>query len=405
MDSFSYVAIGKDGKEKKGSIEATTAEKVYNQLKAEGLIPISVSEQSMLSKDINISIGALVKPRDLSVFCRQTVGVIAAGVTIVDALAMIGEQTQNKHLSKAIIDTQVMVEKGENLANAMRAQGSKIFPPILVNMVEAGEASGSLEIAFERMASHFEKEAKLKALVKKAMVYPCAVGIVALVVLVVMMVVVIPNFESLFSSLGTELPAITVAVRDTSRFIINNWLLLLLLIFGMIGGIIYYKQTPNGELFFARLALKMPVFGNLKIKSYSARYARTISTLLAAGVPLIDAIEITAKTIENKIVRDALLHAKEEVARGIPLSDPIKASGVFPVMVGHMTKIGEETGNIEGMLSRLADYYDDEVEVATQSLTAALEPMIIIVLAAIVCVIIAAIMMPMLQMYKDMDNL
>lgn len=405
MESFGYIAIGQDGKEKKGSMEAPSREKVISALKADGLIPVSVTEQSFLNKDLNITIGKLVKPRDLSLFCRQFVGIIAAGVTVIDALEIIQEQTSNKHLKEAIKNTQTAVEKGETLAEAMRMQGEKIFPPILINMVSAGEASGSLEIAFDRMATQFEKDAKIRALVKKAMVYPCMVGIVAVIVIIVMMVVVIPNFESLFQQLNSELPAITVAVRDCSDFIIHKWYLLVAAIVVIVIGINVYRQTPSGETLFAKLALKLPIFGDLKIKTYSTRYARTISTLLSAGVPLIEALEVTAKTIENKLIREALLQAKDEVARGVPLSQPLKECGLFPPMVCHMTKIGEETGNIEDMLERLADYYDEEVEVATQSLTAAMEPMIIVVLAVVVCILIAAIMTPMLQMYKDMDNL
>ena len=404
MDSFSYVAIGMDGKEKKGSMEAASADKVMAQLKADGLLPINVETQSALSKDLNISIGNRVKARDLSLFCRQFVGILSAGVSIITALDMMSEQTTNKKLAVAIKDTQTAVEKGDNLATAMRMQG-KIFPPILINMVEAGEASGNLEIAFERMAIQFEKENRLKAMIKKAAIYPCAVGIIALIVVIVMLVVVIPKFESLFKSMGSELPIITKVIKSASDFIVAMWPILLLFLAVIIGAIIAFKKSPRGEIFFAKLALKLPIFGKLNIKTYSARYARTISTLLVAGIPLIEAIEITAKTIDNKIVRDMLLNAKTEVARGVPLSVPLKAAGIFPPMVHHMTHIGEETGNIEGMLTRLADYYDEEVEIASQGLTAALEPIIIIVLAAIVCVLIAAIMGPMLQMYNDMDNL
>ncbi len=404
MDSFSYVAIGIDGKEKKGSMEAASADKVKAQLKADGLIPVNVATQSALSRDLNITIGGGVKSRDLSLFCRQFVGILSAGVSIISALDMMSEQTNNKRLATAIRDTQIAVEKGDNLATAMRMQG-KVFPPILINMVEAGEASGNLEIAFERMASHFEKENKLKALIKKAAIYPCAVGIVALIVIIVMLVVVIPKFENLFASMGSELPLITKVIKNASDFIIAKWYFLLLALAAIIGGVIAFKRSPRGELFFSKMALKIPVFGKLNVKTYSARYARTISTLLVAGIPLIEALEMTAKTIDNKIVRDVLLNAKTEVARGVPLSVPIKASGIFPPMVHHMTHIGEETGNIEGMLNRLADYYDEEVEITSQGLTAALEPMIIIVLAGIVCLLIAAIMGPMLQMYKDMDNM
>lgn len=404
MDSFSYIAIGMDGKEKKGSMEAASADKVMAQLKSDGLLPVNVSKQSVLSKDVNISFGNSVKARDLSLFCRQFVGILSAGVSIITALDMMSEQTSNKKLGAAIKDTKVAVEKGDNLAAAMRMQG-KIFPPILLNMVEAGEASGNLEVAFERMASHFEKENRLKALIKKAAIYPCAVGVVAFLVIIVMLVVVIPNFENLFASMGSELPMLTKVIKNASDFILTKWPILLLIIVAIVGGIVTFKKSSQGELFFAKMALKVPIFGKLNVKTYSARYARTISTLLVAGIPLIEALEITARNVNNKIIHDVLIHAKTEVARGVPLSIPLKASGVFPPMVHHMTYIGEETGNIEGMLNRLADYYDEEVEVASQGLTAALEPLIIIVLAVIVCVLIAAIMGPMLQMYKDMDTL
>ncbi|MDO5521443.1 MAG: type II secretion system F family protein [bacterium] len=404
MNSFSYVAIEKDGKERKGSIEAPSEELAITQLKADGLIPLSVSAQSFMTKDLNLSFGTKVKPRDYSLFCRQILGIIAAGVNIIDALDIVAEQTENKHLRKAIKETQYGVEKGDGLAVSMRTQ-QEIFPAILINMVEAGESSGNLEIAFDRMASHFEKEAKLKAMIKKAMIYPSVVGLVAIGVIIVMMVVVVPNFENLFSQMGTELPWITRAVRNTSQFITSNILWLAGLVAAIVAGIKFYKKTPNGELLFAKMALNMPVFGKLNMKSYCSRYARTISTLLSAGIPLMDAIEITAKTIDNVVVKNTLLKAKEEVARGVPLSIPLKSSGIFPSMVCHMTKIGEETGNMEAMLERLADYYDEEVDIATQSLSAVLEPFIILFLAVIVCILIASIMSPMLQMYKDMDNL
>lgn len=404
MDSFSYVAIAKDGKEKKGSITADSDKNAIEQLKALELIPISVKEQNFLTKDINITLGSQVKPRDLSLFCRQIQGIINAGVSIIEALQIVGEQTENKALRRAINETRISVEKGNGLAVSMRSQ-SKIFPSILINMIEAGEASGSLEIAFDRMASHFEKDAKLRAMIKKAMIYPAVVGIVAIGVIIVMMLVVVPNFENLFSQMDTELPLITRIIRDLSKFITKNIVWLVLFVVAIVAGIKAYKKTPDGEERFAKMALKMPVLGKLNLKSYCSRYARTISTLLAAGIPLMDAIDITAKTIDNKIIRDVLMKARDEVARGVPLSVPLKASGVFPPMVCHMTKIGEETGNMESMLDRLADYYDEEVDIATQSLSAVIEPVIILFLAAIVCILIASIMSPMLQMYKGLDNM
>ena len=403
MANYDYTAVAANGKEKKGSMEAANADKVREALKAEGLVPITIKEQNILSKDINISIGASVKSRDLSVFCRQFGSIINAGVTVVEALQMLYEQTENKSMKNAIREVMRSVEKGESLAEGMRSQ-EKIFPQILVNMVEAGEASGKLEISFERMAVHFEKDAKLKALVKKAMIYPVVICVVAIGVIIIMMTFVIPNFMGMFEELDQELPGITLLVIGISNFMVAKWWLLLLIVAGLIAAVIYFKGTDAGRMFFGKLALKLPAFGNLTTKSSSARLTRTLSTLLTAGLPLIDAIDITARTIDNEIVKRSLMDAKDEVARGIPLSQPLEASGLFPPMVFHMMRIGEETGNIEGMLDKVADYYDEEVENATEALTAVMEPLIIVILAVVVGTIIMAIMSPMLGMYSAIEN-
>ncbi|MDF2588246.1 MAG: type secretion system family protein [Anaerocolumna sp.] len=404
MPNFTYVVIDNKGKEKKGTIEAVNEDKARANLKANGNFLISIAPQNALNKDINISFGNPIKSRDLSLFCRQFVSILSAGVPIVNALEMLMEQTENKVMSQGIKDVMASVEKGETLATAMRARG-KIFPSILINMVEAGETSGNLETAFGRMAIHFEKETKLKAQVKKAMLYPAVVGSVAVGVIFIMMIFVIPNFMGMFADMDLEMPAMTQFVIDMSDFFKKYWYVLIGIIVLAVFGIKTYKKSPSGKVIFGRLGLSMPLFGALTRKSSSARFARTLSTLLASGVSMIDALEITSRTMDNEIVRDTLASAKEDVARGIPLSEPIKKSGVFPPMVCHMTKIGEETGNMESMLDKLADYYDEEVELTTQSLTAVMEPMIIIILALVVGVLIMAIMQPMLSMYNGFDNL
>ena len=281
----------------------------------------------------------------------------------------------------------------------------KVFPDIMCSMVAAGEASGKLDIAFERMATHFEKSAKLKAIVKKAMIYPIIVMIVALVVIVVMLIKVIPAYDSMFEQLGGELPALTRAVVAVSDFIMHDWFWLIVILIGVGIAISVFKKTITGQIVFGTISRKLPVFGKMTIKQAASNYARTLSTLIYSGLPMMDALAITANTMSNYLYKQALNHAREEVAKGVSLSEPIVQSGMFPPMVGHMTKIGEETGDLEGMLSRLADYYDEEVEMATQSVIAALEPMIILVLAAIVIVIIGAVMLPMFQLYGQMDNL
>ena len=403
MAGYAYIAVDLNGKEKKGKMEAPDQERVFHTLKAEGFFPVSIKELGILNRDINIQLTNPVKPRDLGVFTRQFASILHAGVPIVSALDMLVDQTENKTLKKAVNSSLSMVEKGERLADAMRNQG-KIFPPILINMVEAGETSGNLEIALERMSTHFDKEARLKALLKKTMIYPAMLGIISVAVIILMVVFVIPSFMEMFEDMDMKMPAITMGIMAVSDFVVNRWYILVGIIALIIIGLTAFKKTYTGEVLFAKIGLKMPLFGKLKVKTASARFSRTLSTLLAAGIPLMEAIDITARIMDNIIIKKMLMDSKEEVARGVPLSIPIKASGIFPPLVYHMTKIGEDTGNMEQMLNKVADYYDEEVEVATQSLTAALEPLIIVVLAIIVGGLVLAIMQPMFSMYEQMDT-
>lgn len=404
MADFSYVIIDKNGKEKKGSMDAANEEKVKASLRAEGYIPLSVTPQNIMNKDINLTLGNPVKPRDLSVFCRQLVSILSAGVSIINALDMLSQQTENQVLSKAIKEVQIAVEKGEALADAMEAN-KKVFPNILIHMVAAGEASGNLEVVFGRMAVHFEKDTKMRAQVKKAMIYPSMVALVAVGVVFVMMIVVIPNFMGMFQDMNIEMPFMTQMIINMSNFMKSQWYIILGLIALLAVGFHAYKKSPSGQVVLGQLGLKLPLFGKIIIKSNSARFGRTLSTLLAAGISMIEAIDITARTMDNMIARQALLDAKEDVSKGISLSVPIRNSGIFPPMVYQMTKIGEESGNIESMLEKLADYYDEEVEIATTSLSAVLEPMIIVIMALVVGVLIMAIMQPMLSMYNGLDSL
>ncbi|WP_310605624.1 type II secretion system F family protein [Anaerosporobacter sp.] len=404
MASFSYLAIDSKGKERKGAMEATNEDKVNASLRASGFIPISIIPQNVLTRDININIGNPIKPRDLSAFCRQFCSILAAGVSITSSLHMLEEQTEKKVMKKAIAVVRDDVERGETLADAMRRH-DKIFPPILINMIEAGESSGSLESSLERIAIHFEKEAKMKALMKKAMIYPIVVACVAVVVVIIMLSYVIPKFLTMFSQMNVTMPLPTRMVIAMSDFMQHKWYVVVLIIAGIIAGFRGFATLPNGEKILADIALKMPLFGKLKKKNACARLARTLSTLLQSGISLIDAIEIAARTMDNVIIKQVLMEAREEVARGIPLSLPLKESEIFPPMIYQMIHIGEETGNLEDMLDCVADYFEEEVEMATESLTAVLEPLIIVVLAVIVGFLVISIMLPMVTMYKGMDNL
>lgn len=404
MAAFGYVVLEASGKEVKGSIEADTIEQARQELKKQGKIIVDLKAQNMFNKDINLQIGGWPKPRDLSVWCRQFVSMSKAGVTIIESLRMLSEQTENDRLREATEGVRVSVEKGDTLARSLE-EFPKIFPELLVNMVAAGEASGSLEVALERMAVHFEKASKTKALVKKAMIYPIVVIIVAIAVIVVMLTVVIPNYTKMFADLGTDLPAITKMVQKLSDLLIQYWMIIVPAIIAVFVLVKTYAATDSGKHFFHKIQIKAPLISNLIIKQNAAAMARTMSTLLAAGVPLIECVEIVATTLDNVYYREAMEDCKREVIVGQPLSRPLQQCGLYPPMVFHMVRIGEETGNTEEMLTTLADYYDEEVEVAVQSFMAALEPLIIVVLAVIVLVLVGACMAPMLSMYQAMDNL
>ena len=403
METFSYTAVGADGKEKKGSIVAETREDAARSLKDQGLLPMSIGKQSALDKDINFSFGKKkgVKVRDLSVFCRQFSSIIKAGVNVINALSMMSEQTENKKLKAAIKNVQSNVEKGETLSSAMRSEGD-IFPSLLVSMVAAGEASGSLETAIERMAIQFEKDAKISGMVNKAMIYPIILIVVMIGVVIAMMMFVIPNFMDMFEGLDAEMPFMTVMVINMSNFILDKWWLLILIVVGIVFAYKSYYKTDAGRHMIDRLKIKIPVFGVLTVKTACARFSRIMSTLLSAGMPMISAIEIAAGTMDNVLFKDALQKVRSGVALGMGFSQQIGVTRLFPAMLVHMVGIGEETGNIEDMLTNVANYYDEEVELATQSVTALMEPMIIIVMAVVVGALVLAIYQPMITLYSTL---
>lgn len=404
MAAWGYVAIDKGGKEIKGSRDADNKELVLRDLKNQGLIVLEITEQNMLTKDISFDFGGKPTPRDMAVFCRQFASITRAGVTIIETLNMLADSTENKKMQKAIYAVRADVEKGESFADSM-AQHPGVFSELLVQMARAGEASGSLDTAMERMAIQFEKSAKTQAMVKKAMIYPIVVACVAVGVVVVMLLFVIPRYMDMFEQLGTELPAITLAVVGLSNFLKNNWFIIVPVLIAIVFALKAYAKTSSGKHVFGKLQLKVPAIKNLVVKSASAQMARTLSTLLTAGVPLIEAVDIVSDTMTNIWFKEALKEALEQIMIGVPLSQPLQTSGLFPPMVYHMVRIGEEAGSTEEMLNKLADYYEEEVEMAVQSLMAAMEPMIIIVLAGVVGILIAAVMAPMVTMYAALDNL
>lgn len=404
MATWGYVVIDKSGKEIKGSKDAENKDVVIRDLKNQGMIVLEVKEQNVLTRDINLDFGGKPTTRDMAVFCRQFASITRAGVTIIETLNMLAEQTENPKLHKALLAVRADVEKGESFADSL-SQHPKIFPELLIQMARAGEASGSLDTAMERMAIQFEKSAKTQALVKKAMIYPVVVALVAIAVVIVMLVFVIPKYMDMFEELGAELPWITMMVVRMSNFIQSFWFIIIPAIIAVVVALRAWAKTSSGKHILGKLQLKIPAIKNLVVKSASSQMSRTLSTLLAAGVPLVEAVDIVADTMTNVWFKETLKESVSQIMIGVPLSQPLQTSGLFPPMVYHMIHIGEEVGSTEEMLNKLADYYEEEVEMAVQSLMAAMEPMIIIVLACIVGVLIGACMAPMVSMYQALDNL
>lgn len=404
MPKYKYSATDKNGKENKGVVEAANEQQAINKVKADGMMVTDIREYKSISDaNWNITIGNPVKKKDITVFCKQFYSILNAGVTVIDGLRMVSEQTESKELKKALVNVQVNVEKGDSLADAMAAEG-KVFPDLLVHMVAAGEATGNLEIAFDRICNQFDKDMKLTSMVRSAMIYPIVVLIVAIAVIIVLMVTVIPNFQQTFEEMGEELPLPTQMVIALSDFIVNN-------LFWVIGGIIGFiilimvaKSTEPGKRVTSHLALIIPMIKNFSVKNAAAKFSMTMATLIASGIPIVDAIGIVADVIENRVIRDSLMECREQVMEGIPMSEPIADAEIFPPMLHHMLKIGEDTGTTEQMLDKVAEYYEAEVEEATKNLTTAMEPMIIIVLAVLVGGVVGSIVMPMLSIYENAGN-
>ena len=399
MAKYSFKVVDSAGKSQKKTVEAKSEEAARAKLKSDGYSVAGVGKEVGGKKKV----GGKVTDRDLSVFCKQFAAVLRAGVPIISALDMMGEQMTNKTLQAALAEAATYVQKGGTLADAMR-QNPKAFPDMLSNMVAAGEMSGKLEISFERMAVQFEKDGAIKSKIKGAMTYPIVILVVVIGVVAMLMIMVVPTFSNMFEEMGATLPKPTQVIVAISNFLVSKWWLLLIIVVGLIIGIKFFKKTPAGQQLFGQMALKAPIFGQLSVKTAAATFSRTFATLLASGIPLIDAVEQTGKVMKNKVIRDGVIGCKAQVAKGVPLSKPIRDLDIFPNMLPSMMHIGEETGNIEDMMEKVADFYEEEVAVATDALTSMMEPLIIVVLGVTVGGIVIAIYSPILSMYDAVDN-
>ncbi|HAV91993.1 TPA: pilus assembly protein PilC [candidate division WOR-3 bacterium] len=395
MAKFKYKAKMKDGKMKEDRIEAPDIEKARQILKSQGMQVLSIN-RDWANMDINIG-GGGIPTKVISLFTRQFATMISAGLPLMQCLRILSDQMDSKAFKKVITEMISDVESGSTLADAMKKH-KNAFTELYVNMVRAGEEGGALETILSRLALFMEKNENLTRKIKGAMVYPIVIGITTVVAVLVMLIFVIPIFAEMFSSFGGTLPLPTQIVMAISEFLQKNIFFLLIATAVIITAVRSYQKTPQGRAFFDKILLEAPVFGDLQKKQIVARFTRTLATLLSSGVNIISALETTAKTSGNVIFESAIMKARTAIQEGESISLPLSKEKVFPVMVVQMIRIGEETGGLEAMLIKVADFYDEEVDAAVETLMSALEPLIMIVLAVVIGGIMVAMYLPMFKM-------
>lgn len=395
MKKFKYKAMKNDGTKTNGEYEANSREDVMEMITSNGYYPLKVEE---VVESATINIKRKIKVKEISIFCRQMYTMLDAGVPLINALNLMSTQVTNKHLVEIVKVLEEDVRKGEMLSNSMR-KFPEAFPTLLTSMVESGEASGNLDEMFLRMSTHFEKENKINNKVKAAMIYPIILAIVGVAALAVVMIFVMPTFVSLFDSSGAELPFATRLLIGLSNFMANHFIIVLGILIAVIVGIVIFSKTESGIYFFAKLKISFPLIKDLNRKMIVSRFTRTLSTLLASGVSLVESLPIVSAVLNNVIAEDEVLKIRERVVKGEGLSTPIEECELFPPMLSSMVRIGEESGALDDMLNKTADFYDEEVEQAIQTLTSMLEPVMIIVMGLVIGFMVIALMLPLYGTY------
>ena len=398
MPEFNWQATSSTGDKRKGTMEAANPEAVHAALRRQGLSPTKVRAKP---KEIKISIPGFserVKDRDIVIFTRQFATMIDAGLPLVQCLEILSSQADNKTLGKTLGTVQSDVEGGAAYAEAL-GKHPKIFDELYVNMVAAGETGGILDTILNRLAAYMEKAMSLKKKVKSAMVYPATILAVAVAVVAILMVFVIPKFADMFTGMGGELPMLTQMVINMSNFAASYKMLI------AVGGFIVflfllrrYYSTENGKRRIDGILLRAPIFGTLIRKVAVAKFTRTLGTMLSSGVPLLDALQICAKTAGNKVVEEAVFKTKDSIEEGKTIAEPLEETGVFPPMVVQMISVGEATGALDAMLSKIADFYDDEVDTAVEALTSLMEPMMMVFLGGAIGFVVIAMYLPIFKM-------
>ncbi len=401
MPTFVWEGKTAQGRAMKGELEAPNLEAVVTVLRHRRIRPIPnrIREKGKgLEKEITIpGFGEKVKTKDLSIFTRQFATMIDAGLPIVQCLDILGEQSESKLLRNTVRTIRQDVEGGATLADALRKH-PKIFDALYINMVEAGEAGGVLNTVLNRIALFIEKANKLKKKVKGAMIYPCAIIAVAVIVVSILLIFVIPVFAELYGSMGKALPAPTQITINISNWFVASWYYLLLALGGVVAGVRFYYQSDQGRINIDGLLLRLPVVGDMLRKVAVARFSQNMAILLSSGVPILEGLAITARTAGNKVVEKAIMDSRVSISQGKTVAEPLGESKIFPPMVCHMVAVGETTGGLDGMLRKIAEFYEEEVDDAVASLTALMEPMIMVVLGVILGGLVISMYLPIFQL-------
>ena len=399
MPVFLYKARTVGGESQSGEINAATEADVVGQLRRRRLVVVSVKPKP---KELNFTIGGRIKTKELVLFTRQFATMINAGLPLVQSLDILAAQQPNKRAAEKIRAVLNDVESGSTLADAM-GRHRDFFSEIYVNMVAAGEAGGILDVILLRLAEYLEASEKLRRKVRGAMFYPVTVMLFAALAIAALLIFVIPTFAGFFETSGVPLPLPTRIVMGISDFLLAYWWAVLAVLAGIGWLIRAYRKTPAGRLSTDRLLLRIPVLGGVLRKAAIARFSRTLGTLVQSGVPILDGLEITARTAGNRVVEDAIMKSRASIAGGETIAEPLKRSDVFPPMVVQMINVGEQTGGLDDMLSKIADFYDDEVEAAVGALTSVIEPVMIVFLGAIVGGMVVAMYLPIFDIIKTVE--
>ncbi|MBI5855477.1 MAG: type II secretion system F family protein [Nitrospirae bacterium] len=400
MTTYVYVARTGQGVVKKGELAARSRDEAMDQLKKQRLTITSLKQKEGGPAWWDIALGSGVKDKDIVVFTRQFGTMINAGLPLIQCLEILSTQSENKHFGKTVGEVRFEVEAGTTLAEGLRKH-PKVFDELYVNLVQAGEASGQLDAILTRLAKHIEKAMKLKNQIKGAMIYPAAIISVAVIVITVLMIWVIPVFARMFAEMSggkAGLPGPTQLVIDLSNFMQANIVYMVIAALGAVYALKRYYATEKGRLVLDKTMLKTPVFGDLLRKASVAKFTRTLGTLISSGVPILDGLAITSRTAGNKIVELAILDARQSISEGKTVAAPLEKSQVFPPMVTHMISVGETTGALDAMLGKIADFYDDEVDVAVAALTSLLEPVMMVFLGTIIGFIVIAMYLPIFKL-------